>query len=341
MKYPTKRAPKLVGSRLNLSLAISAYDHARDLTSGQIEPEGILLTSLILPIEEIAFRWLRNFEFDAAETSFAKFITLIAAGDSPIVGLPVFLARVFRHSAIYVRRDSVIADPKDLEGKTVGIPEWAQTAGVYVRGMLTEYYGVALDRVSWRQAGVNEAGRAEKVSLNLPSQFDYRSCPDKSIDEMLLTGEIDAAITARPPRSFSAGDARVRRLFPDFRNEEQNYFRATQIFPIMHIVAMRREVFDIYPWAARNLLTAFERAKDASVARIADVTTSQIPLPWGAALSAEMSEAMGGQTWPYGVEANRTTLDAFCRFAHEQYLTARLLTPDQLFPKEVIASSRV
>lgn len=341
----SQRMPNLVpgpgGAHLNLTLAVSEYDHFRDLTSGLVRAEGISLTSLTLPIEEMAFRWLKNMEFDVSETSFAKFITLVAGGDSPIVGLPVFPARVFRHSAIYIRADSGIQGPKDLEGKSVGIPEWAQTAGVYVRGMLAEYHGVALDRIRWFQSSVNEPGRVEKVKFSLPGNIHYESRPEKCISDMLATGEIDAAITARPPDSFLQGKPGVVRLFPHFRAEEEAYFNATRIFPIMHVMAMRRSVFEAYPWIALSLQKAFEQAKDAAVARVREITTSRMPLPWGAAIAAEMTERFGEDLWPYGIEANRNTLDAFCRFAHAQYLTNTLLTAEDLFPKEAIAASRV
>ncbi len=328
-------------AQLSLTLAMTEYDHARDLTSGLIQPQGIALTPLILPIEEIFFRYLKNFEFDIAETSFAKYISMTAAGDCPIIGIPVFPARVFRHSAIYVRSDSGISDPKGLEGRTVGIPEWAQTAGVYVRGLLAEYYGVLLNRIQWVQAGVNEPGRAEKVTLNLPDSIYYDSRPTKSLSEMLLSGEIDAAITARPPNCFLRGDSSVIRLFPDFRAEEEAYYGATRIFPIMHVMTVRRSVLEAHPWVAMNLLTAFEKSKNAAVERIREITTSRIPLPWGAALAEQVAAKMGGELWPYGVSQNRNTLDAFCRFAHDQHLTASRLTVEDLFPEEVIASARV
>ena len=328
-------------AQLGLTLAMTEYEHARDLTSGLVQPQGIVLTPLILPIEEIFFRYLKNFEFDVAETSFAKYISMTAAGDSPIVGIPVFPARVFRHSAIYVRGDSGISDPKGLEGRTVGIPEWAQTAGVYVRGLLSEYYGVMLERIRWVQASVNEPGRVEKVKLHLPASIHYESRPDKSLSDMLLSGEIDAAITARPPNSFLRGDPRVARLFPDFRTEEEAYYSATRIFPIMHVMTVRRSVLEAHPWVAMNLLKAFETSKNAAVERIREITTSRIPLPWGAAIAEQIAGKMGGELWPYGVSQNLNTLDAFCRFAHDQHLTAARLTVEDLFPEEVIATARV
>lgn len=328
-------------AQVHLTLAVGDYEHIRDVATGVVQPQGIALTPLVLPIEEIAFRQLKNFEFDIAETSFAKYISMTAAGNAPIVGIPVYPARLFRHSAIYVRKDSGIRDAKGLEGRVVGIPEWAQTAGVYLRGLLSEYYGVALDRIHWVQASVNEPGRAEKVTLNLPDHIHYESRPDRCLSDMLVSGEIDAALTARPPNSFLRGDKGVARLFPDFRVEEETYHQETGIFPIMHIVTIRRSVCEAYPWVAANMQTAFEHAKNASIERMREMTTSRIPLPWGAALAEQLSEKMGGDPWPYGVSANLKTLDAFCRFAHDQYLTPSRLRVEDIFPQEVIGKVRV
>jgi 4,5-dihydroxyphthalate decarboxylase len=327
--------------KLNLTIAISQYEHVADVMSGLIRPQGIEITPLTLPIENIAYRHFRNHEFDVAETSFAKYIATVAAGNSPIIGIPVFPARLFRLSSLYIRKDAGISAPKDFEGRTVGIPEWAQTAGVYVRGCLSEYFGVAVNRINWIQAGVNEPGRVEKVTLNLPPDIRYGSRPDTCLNEMLLSGELDAAFTARPPDSFLQGDPRIMRLFPDFRVQEAAYFAATGIFPIMHLLTIRRSVLDAYPWVAMNLFTAFEEAKDAAVRRVLEITTSRIPLPWGVAHAEEVAKLMGGDLWPYGVASNLNTLNAFCRFAHNQYITPTLLRVEDLFPKEVIGRFKV
>jgi 4,5-dihydroxyphthalate decarboxylase len=179
------------------------------------------------------------------------------------------------------------------------------------------------------------------VKLNLPPNISYESRPDKCLSEMLLSSEIDAAITARPPDSFLRRDPRIVRLFPEFRAEEELYYEKTGIFPIMHVISMRRSLFEAYPWVAMNMLTAFEESKNAAVGRISEITTSRIPLPWGAAMAQQITEKMGGDLWPYGVSQNRRTLDAFCRFAHSQYLTPALLTVEDIFPREVIGSARV
>ena len=339
------REPEIIESggtaRLHLTLATTDYDHVRDLTNGMVRADGIVLTAFTLPIEEITFRFIKNREWDVSELSFGKFIGYCSQGNSPFIGIPVFPSRVFRHSAFYTRADRGIASPKDLEGKTVGIPEWAQTAGIYARGFLAETAGVDLRKIKWVQAGMNEAGREEKVEFTLPKGIQYQQRHDSSLSAMLLSGEIDAAICARVPDAFNSGGGKIVRLYPDYRGEEKRYYDLTGIFPIMHVIAMRRAVFERYPWVAMNMFKAFDLAKARSLERIGDLTASRIPVPWAAAIAGEWSQGFGADPFPYGLEANRKTLDAFCRFARDQGITARKLSPDDLFPKEVRASVRV
>ncbi len=340
-----EREPEIIErggtARLHLTLATTDYDHVRDLMNGVVRAEGIVLTGFVLPVEEIFFRFIKNREWDVSEMSFGKFIGYASQGNSPFIGIPVFPSRVFRHSAFYVRADRGIKTPKDLEGKTVGIPEWAQTAGIYARGFLAETAGVDLTKIKWVQAGMNEAGREEKVEFTLPKGIQYSQRRDSSLSAMLLSGELDAAISARVPDAFITGGGKIARLYPDYRGEEVRYHEATGIFPIMHVIAMRRAVFERYPWAAMNLFKAFDEAKERSLERIRDLTASRIPVPWSAAITDEFGKGFGADPFPYGLEANRKTLDAFCRFSHEQGVTAKRLTPDDLFPKEVRASVRV
>ena len=339
------RETEIIGSggtaRLHLTLATTDYDHVRDLVNGVVRAEGTVLTAFVLPVEEIFYRFIKNREWDISEMSFGKFIGYASQGSSPFVGIPVFPSRVFRHSAFYVRADRNIANPKDLEGKRVGIPEWAQTAGIYARGFLSETAGVDLRKIHWIQAGMNEAGREEKVEFTLPEGIRYEQRRDRSISAMLLSGEVDAAISARVPDAFARGEGKITRLYPDYRSEEARYHAATGIFPIMHVIAMRRAVFERYPWTAMNLFKAFDEAKRRSLERIKDLTASRIPVPWAAAIAGEWSGNFGDDPFPYGLEENRATLDAFCRFAHTQGVTAKRLTPDDLFPKEVRASVKV
>jgi 4,5-dihydroxyphthalate decarboxylase len=339
------RNPEVIESggtaRLHLTLATTDYDHVRDLVNGVVRAEGIVLTGMVLPVEEVFFRFIKNREWDISELSFGKFIGFTSQGNSPFIGIPVFPSRVFRHSAFYVRADRGIASPKDLEGKSVGIPEWAQTAGIYARGFLAETAGVDLRKIKWVQAGMNEAGREEKVEFKLPDGIQYQQRRDTSISAMLVSGEIDAAISARVPDAFTKAGAKIVRLYPDFRAAEMDYHAATGIYPIMHVIAMRRAVFERYPWAAMNLFKAFNAAKERSVERIRDLTASRIPVPWSAAIADEFGKNFGDDPFPYGLEENRKTLEAFCRFAHDQGVTAKRLRPDDLFPKELRASVRV
>ncbi len=340
-----EREPQFIESggtaRLHLTLASTDYDHVRDLANGVVRADGIVLTAFTLPVEQVFFRFIKNREWDVSEMSFGKFIAYASQGNSPFVGIPVFPSRVFRQSAFYVRSDRGIKSPKDLEGKTVGIPEWAQTAGIYARGYLAESCGVDLAKIRWVQAGMNQPGREEKVAFKLSNNIRYEQRPDASLSALLMSGEIDAAISARVPDAFAAGGGKIARLFPDYRQEEARYYAATGIFPIMHVIAIRRAVFERYPWVAMNLLNAFDEAKRRSLERIADLTASRIPVPWAAALLEDCRQDFGADPFPYGLEANRKTLDAFCRFAHDQDVTQRRLTPDDLFPQEVRASARV
>ena len=328
-------------SRLQLTMALNPCDQVHDLTSGAVQAQGISLTSLSLPVEEIFFRFTQNLEWQVSEMSLAIYIALTSQGNAPMIALPVFTSRMFRHSAIYVRSGAEVRSPKDLEGRRVGIPEWAQTAGVYVRGMLAEQYGVDLRAIHWVQAGVNQAGRHEKVDLRLPEGIQYETRPDSSLDAMLRCGEIDAAISARPVAAFLEGGKGVQRMFPAFRQEELGYYRTTGVFPIMHTVVMRRSAFEANRWIAMNLFKAFDEARKRSVERLFDITASSVPLPWAPALAEEMAREFGNDLWPYGVESNRKTLEAFCRFAHAQGVTGRLVEVDELFPAEVRKSFRV
>jgi len=310
--------------KLSLSLAISPYDHARDL-----RPQGIELTVLDLQIEEIFYRFTRWREFDASEMSFGKVVSLLSQPSPDIIAIPVFPSRVFRHSAIYTKLKS----PKDLEGRRVGIPEWAQTAGIYVRGLLQHEYGVDLRRIEWIQAGVREPGRREKVELKLPPGVRVTPAPDKTLAGMLASGELDAAISARDPGG--------PRLFQDYLGIEEAYFRKTRIYPIMHVIALRREAYERNRWIAMNLLKAFEEAKRASQARLAEIGISHIPLPWLAEHARRWREAAGEDFWPYGIEGNRPTLEAFLRYAHEQGVAARRLEVEELFAPETLERAKI
>lgn len=327
--------------RVSLTVAMTDYDHVRDFTTGRVRAEGIDVNFLTLSIEEIFFRFSKFREWDVSEFSMGKYVSLVSQNDKSLVAIPVFPSRVFRIQSLYVRADGPVKSPADLKGRRVGLPEWAQTASVYTRGWLVHECGLKLQDIEWHQAGVNQPGRREKVDLKLPDGVRYRPRPDKSLDGMLLSGEIDAVMSAHPPESFEHGDPRVVRLVPDFRSAEQAYFRKTGIFPIMHVVAIKREVFDRAPWIAVNLFNAFEEAKNRSVARVLDSTAARVPIPWGFSYAEDARKLFGEDFYPYGLEPNRPTLEAFLRFAHEQGVCHRLVKPEELFPPQVHATFKV
>jgi 4,5-dihydroxyphthalate decarboxylase len=256
-----------------------------------------------------------------------------SAARAPIVCLPVFVSRVFRHSAIYVADPAAIRTAQDLEGKRVGIPEWAQTAGIYVRGLLQHEYGVDLAAIDWRQAGVREPGRVEKVELRLPPGVRVQPMPEDTLAAMLAAGKLDAAISARDPGG--------QRLFAEHRALEAAYFRKTGIFPIMHVVVLRREAYERERWIAMNLLKAFEEAKQRSLARVADIGASQVPVAWLADHARQWQALAGEDPWPYGVERNRPTLEAFLQYGFEQGVCKRRLKAEELFAPETLERAKI
>ncbi len=329
-------------SDLNLSIAVGDYDHIRDLLSGAIKVEGVNLRVVKKePVEEIFYRFTKYREWDISELSFAKYVSLASQPDCDLVAIPVFPSRAFRHSSIYIRSDSAIKSPAELSGKRIGIPEWAQTASIYTRGLLAHEYGVALDSVDWYQAGVNEPGRREKVALKLPQGVRYTPKPEGSLSGMLLDGQLDAVLSARAPDAFLRNDGKVKRMFNDPKLAELVYWKKTGIFPIMHVIAIKREVVERDPWVAMNLMQAFEAAKERSLERMLDITASHMPLPWISSYAEQARDIMGDDFWPYGVEANRVTLNAFLSFAWEQGVCHRNLSPEDIFVESTLSSVRV
>jgi 4,5-dihydroxyphthalate decarboxylase len=324
-----------------LTLAISRYDHVEDLVAGRVKPEGIKLTCLTLPVEEIFFRFLKYREWDVSELSFAKYASLISQGDDSLTALPVFPSRIFRHSSVYIRRDGPVGSPADLAGKRIGLPEWAQTAAVYSRGFMMHQYGIDLAGIDWVQAGVNEPGRTEKVALSLPPGIRLIPRPDKSLSRMLVEGEVDAVLSAHPPDCFESGHPDVTRLFEDYMAVEADYYRETGIFPIMHVLAVKRAALDARPWMAMSLLKAFEEAKRRSIARALEITAPRFPIPWCFEHARRAQDLFGSDYWPYGVDANRTTLEAFLQYAYEQGVCHRQLAPEDLFPEQVMQRVRI
>ena len=331
---------------IHLTMAMSEADHVVDIMSGRLKPEGISLTCLNLEIEEVFYRFVKYREWDISEMSMGKYVSLVSQNDhlteQGIIALPVFISRVFRHASFFVRRDGPVRSPADLKGRRIGIPEWAQTAAVYSRGLIQHEWGIDLASIEWVQAGVNQPGRVEKVALKLPHGIKLTPRPDSSLSAMLKSGEIDVAMCARPPDCFVVErDPNIGRLFPDYVEVETDYYKKTGIFPIMHVVAMKRALLDKYPWMAMNLMHMFEEAKRRSIERARDATAARYPMPWHWTHADRTEKIFGPDFWPYGVEANRTTLQAFVDWAHEQGVCHRPVTLDELFPRQLATRFKV
>jgi len=324
-----------------LTVATTDYDHFRDFRLGLVRAEGIEANWLTLGHHEIFSRFTFNREWDVSELSFAKFLAQVTRKDSDIIGLPVYASRLFRFASLYVNRKSGVKRVQDLRGKRVGVPEWAHTAAVYVRGWLTHEEGVALCDIDWVQAGTNEAGRVEKVELSLPKGVRLASVAEKTLSGMIASGEIDCAIIARPPNSFRERHPDVLRLFPDYEALEQRYYEQTRVYPIMHVVAMRKSILEGQPWIARNLYNAFEESRRRSLERILDPAVSRYPVPWLTGYALRMQQMFGGELFPYGIEPNRPTLELFLRYAHEQGIAHRLAKPEEIFPSGIMAPVKI
>jgi 4,5-dihydroxyphthalate decarboxylase len=329
-----------VTTTLDLTLAVSRYDHVRDLVAGEVPTPGMSVTFLELGIPEIFGRFTAHREWQVSELGLGKFTSLVSQGDDSLIGIPVFPSRLFRQSAVYVRADSALTSLDQLAGLRVGIPEWAQTACIYARGALQHAYGVDLASVHWVQAGVNQAGRTEKVALDLPAGITVEPAPEDTLDGMLLEGRLDAVISAQPPESVVARTGRTRRLLADPRAVEEQYWRETGIFPIMHTVVIRRDVYDAHPWVAGNLLAAFEEAKRRSLQRLTESSSTRVAVPWINDAAEKAREIFGEDPWPYGLTRNRTTLEAFLGFAHEQGVLHRPVAPEELFAPTALETVR-
>jgi 4,5-dihydroxyphthalate decarboxylase len=322
--------------KLHLSIATQDYDHFRDFRTGVVQAEGIEHTWLMPELHEIFARFTANREWDVSELSFAKFSAQVTRKDADILALPVVCSRHFRFSAFFVNKKSGIRTAKDLKGKTVGSPEWAHTAAVYMRGWLADECGVRLKDVQWVQAGLNQAGRTEKVEVSPPKGVTLARIADKSLSDMLAKGEIDCALVARPPDCFMRGHPDVVRLFPNYLEMEEKHYARTKIWPIMHVIAIKKALLDRHPWVAGSLYNAFVESRDLSLRRLTDVTVSRYPLPWLTTYARMKRDQFDGDPFPYGIEENRPTLEAFLRYTHEQGIAHRRAKVEDIFPKGMI-----
>ena len=327
---------------LPLTMACWNYDRTRALVDGRVRVEGVDLTIVELPVEETFFRMLRHREFDVAEMSLSSYVLSLFTPERPFVAIPVFPSRVFRHSGIYVNAGSGIREPKDLIGKKVGNPEYQLTANVWIRGILAEHYGVPVASVTYYLGGQEEPGRVEKGPLQLPADLRLeRLGPHDTLAALLERGEIDALYAPKAPSTLRSAPHKVKRLFSDAMAVERDYFRRTRIFPIMHTLVIRRDVYERQRWIAQSLFKAFTAAQREAYADLDETSALKTMLPWLIGHLEETRREMGNDYWPYGLEPNRHVLETFLRYSHEQGLAKERLSPEQLFAPESLESFKV
>jgi len=328
--------------KLRLTLACWDYDRTRALIDGSVRPDGIELNYLSLPVEETFFRMLRNREFDCAEMSLSSYAASLSLKEPPFVAIPAFPSRFFRHSCIFVSAKSGIRKPEDLKGKRVGVPEYQMTAPVWIRGILSDDYGVKATDVEHFSGGEEEPGRTDKLKIDLPKTISLEAIKkNQTLSAMLAEGELDALVTARAPSTFYSRPGDVKRLFPDYVETEKAYYRRTKIFPIMHTVVIRRDVYAANPWVAQSLFKAFSAAKAKALASYDQTAALPAMLPWLTAHVEEAKREIGDDWWPYGLSSNRHVLETFLRYHHEQGLSPRRLAPEELFAKETLESFKI
>jgi 4,5-dihydroxyphthalate decarboxylase len=319
--------------KLELTLSCERYDRTDALREGRIQPEGIDLVYLSLSPQETFWRMLRHFEFDVAEMSLAAFTIAKSRGENRIIAIPVFTSREFRHSAIYINTKAGIEKPSDLKGKRVGVPEYMLTAVCWARGILQSEYGISPKELKWLTGGQEQPGRQERIELRKPAGVSIEPVPaGRSLSEMLDAGDIDACITPLTPSVYAKRSPRVRRLFPNFREVEREYYKKTGIFPIMHTVAMKTSLYEKHPWVAQSLYKAFLHSRNEAISRVHDTNALNITLPWVVA-EAEESERLfaNGDIWPYGFEANRKTLQQLIDYMRQDGLLERDVKVEELF----------
>jgi 4,5-dihydroxyphthalate decarboxylase len=327
-------------SKLGLSIAVGDYDRVRPLVEGAVRIDGVDPVFLLLEPEEVFFRAFRHQEFDVCELSLSSFTLRTARGDNPYVGVPVFTSRAFRHTAITVRKDR-IRNPLDLAGKRIGVPEWQLTACVWARALIADY-GVDLRDITWVRGGIEEAGRVEKIDLKLPEGIRLEDAPgDRSLSQMLEDGDIDGIVAPRVPSCQVRGAPHIGWLFDDARAEAEAWYRSSGIFPIMHLLGVRKTLVAQHPWLPATLLKAFTRAKDIAVARLADTAAAKVTLPFVEDQVLAARKLMGEDYWPYGLAPNRRVIEAFLGHHRRQGLSSGSLNPEDLFHPTTWESSKI
>ena len=318
---------------LDLNIACWDYDRTRPLTDGRVQPEGINLDITVLRPREIFPRMLQDQEFHASEMSLASYVILKARDQCPFVAIPVMLSKIFRHDCIYVRPDAGINEPADLRGKRIGLPQYSSTAGVFIKGLMQHEYGVSPQQMTWFMGGQDTPAPAPLVPLDLPDDIHLEFIPeDKTLEGMLADGELDALFATYIPNLFLSGSPTIARLFPNFKEVEQDYYRRTGIFPIMHTVVIREDVHREHPWVAASLYEAFSQAKDLAVGGLYATDALALTLPFLIDHLEESRRIFGSDYWSYGVESNRPALEGLSQYVVDQGLAPRVVSTEELFP---------
>lgn len=318
-------------SKLNLSVAMGDYDRTRALFDGRVQIDGVDPVYMLLNPEEMFFRAMRSQDFDLCELSFSSYLVKHSRGECPYIAVPVFLSRAFRHTSIYVRRDR-IRTPADLKGKRIGVPEYQLTAIVWARAILQDDFGIHPEDVTWVRGGIDTPGRPEKIKLQLPPGVRVEAAPDgTTISELLDRGEIDAFIGPRPPNRAALRNPQIGWLFDDPTAVAKDYYQRTGVFPIMHVLGIRKELAAQHPWLPGAVLKAFTQSKAAATDLLADTSATKVTLPFVEEQLKAAREAMGEDYWSYGVAAARKTLESFVHHHHAQGLSARRVPVDELF----------
>ncbi len=328
--------------KIRLTLSCWDYDRTRALQDGRVEVEGVDLTYLPLRVEETFWRMLRYGEFDVAEMSTGSFLMSRDKGAPRLIGIPVFPSKTFRHSCIYINTDSGIKKPADMAGKRVGVPEYQITMATWARGILQHEYGVAPEKMKWFTGGEESPGRQDKVRHKLPPNIDIQAIPgDKTLSGMLERGEIDAMISAHMPSPFVRRHPKVQRLIPNFRDVEADYFKRTKIFPIMHTMVIREEVYEQHPWIAQSLFKAFDESKRLCQESMYEFSALKYMMAWSIDEMEKERELLGADPWAYGLEANRHILETLIQYTHEQGLISKKLDVDSLFAKSTLEEFKI
>jgi len=328
--------------KLNLSVAVGNYDRMRPLVDGEVQIDGVDPLFMLQDPEEIFFRAFRHADYDICELSLSSYSVKTAAGTSPYIGVPIFPSRAFRHISIYVRNDRGIETPADLKGKCIGVPEYQLTANVWARLFLEEDHGVKASDVTWVRGGYEETGRLEKIGLKLPDDVRLENAPDNAtISGMLASGEIDALIGPRAPSCFTNGHLNVKYLYDDPQKAAADWYTRTKLFPIMHLLGVRRTLAEQHPWLPGAVAKAFEKSKAVALAKLSDTSATKVTLPFVEEQLRNARRLMGHDFWSYGFEPNRHVLSRFLKRHYEEGLSSRLLQPEELFHPATLESFKI